>query len=54
MNNFLNWFQEHRLVIAWFIIGFLTAQGCEQLKQADYTSALVSFAIVALNYYTRK
>lgn len=54
MNNMLYWFQENRLLIAWFIIGFLTAQGIEQLRQGDYNSALISFAVVALNYYTRK
>ena len=53
MNNILYWFQRNREPITWFIIGFMTAQGIEQLQRGDYTGASLSFAIAGLNYYTR-
>jgi len=54
MSDIFYWFHRNREPIAWFIIGFLICQTFDQIQRGDYSGALLSFAIAALNYYTRK
>ena len=51
MGDFLYWMHKHSERISWFIAGFLTAQGLEQVARGDYNSALLSFIIAGINVF---
>ena len=51
MSDFLYWMHKHGERISWFIIGFLTFQGLEEIHRGDYNGALLSFAIAGLNVF---
>jgi hypothetical protein len=36
--------------IPWFLIGFLTFAGLQDLSRGDYVQAAISFILVALNF----
>lgn len=50
MNNFTEWFNKHRTEIFWFIIGWLTMAGLNEIKRGDGIGALIDFSLAYLNY----
>jgi hypothetical protein len=54
MNKFVQWYNNNYTQITWFIIGFLLSAGLTDLSRGDYTGAIISFGIVALNYMFAK
>ena len=53
MNKFRQWYVGNQDAITWFIIGFLTMQGLNELAQGDYVWAGISFVIAFANYLVR-
>ena len=54
MNKFVQWYRNNYTEITWFIIGFLTWAGLNDLAHGDYTGALISFVFAGLNYFLNK
>jgi hypothetical protein len=50
MNSFRQWYLKNQTEITWFLIGFLTLSGLQDLGHGNYVGALVSFGLVWLNY----
>jgi hypothetical protein len=50
MNQFRQWYLRNATEITWFLIGFLTLSGFQDLSVGNYIGALVSFGIAWLNY----
>ena len=50
MDKFRQWYLRNYTEITWFIIGFLTWAGLNDLARGDYVGAAISFGLVALNY----
>ena len=50
MDSIRSWYIKHYTEITWFIIGFLTWSGLNDLSHGDYVGAVISFALVALNF----
>jgi len=53
MSEFRNWYVRNQDAITWFIIGFLTMQGLNELAEGDYVWAGISFLIAYGNYKIR-
>ena len=51
MSNFRTWYITHQDAITWFIIGLCFGQGIDSLAAGNYTSAGISFAVGAANYF---
>jgi hypothetical protein len=54
MNKFKQWYLTNQDAITWFIIGFLTMQGLNELAQGDYVWAGISFVVAYANYLMRR
>jgi hypothetical protein len=50
MNQFRRWYLTNQKEITWFLIGFLTLAGVQELARGEYLSAVISFALVVINY----
>jgi hypothetical protein len=50
MNKFKQWYVTNQDAITWFLIGWLTMQGLNELARGDYVWAGISFVIAYLNY----
>jgi hypothetical protein len=50
MNKFRAWYLRNYTEITWFLIGFLTFAGLQDLSQGDYVQAVISFILVAVNW----
>jgi hypothetical protein len=54
MNSIRQWYLRNYTEITWFLIGFLTFAGLQDLSRGDYVQAVISFALVAINYSLAK
>jgi hypothetical protein len=54
MDSIKYWFYKHGTKISWFIIGFMTWQGLDDLARGNLTGAAFSFGIAFLNYILSK
>jgi hypothetical protein len=50
MNKFKLWDLNNRTEITWFLMGWLVLAGIQDLSQANYIGALISFGLVYINY----
>ena len=50
MEKIRQWYLRNYEAITWFLIGFLTLSGLQELSRGQYLSALISFVLVAINY----
>jgi hypothetical protein len=50
MNSFRSWYLNNQTEITWFLIGWLTLCGLEDLGKGDYTGAAISFVLAGINY----
>ena len=50
MNKFRQWYLMNQKEITWFLIGFLTLSGFQDLGQGNYVGAAISFVLVYINY----
>jgi hypothetical protein len=50
MNSIKAFFLKNQKEITWFLIGFLTLSGLQDLGHGDYLGAAISFGLVYLNY----
>jgi hypothetical protein len=50
MNSIKAFFLKNQKEITWFLIGFMTLSGLEDLGHGNYVGALISFALVYINY----
>lgn len=51
MNTIRQWYQNNYSQITWFLIGFLTLAGLVDLSKGDYVGAVISFGLIAVNYF---
>lgn len=54
MNSIKAFFLRNQKEITWFLIGFLTLSGLQDLGRGDYLGAAISFGLVWLNYSINK
>lgn len=54
MNQIKQWYLRNYTEITWFLIGFLTFAGLQDLSRGDYVQAAISFVLVALNWSLAK
>ena len=54
MNSVQAFFYKNKTEITWFLIGFLTLSGLQDLGHGDYVGAAISFALVYINYAVNK
>lgn len=54
MNNLKMWFLMNQERIAWFLIGYLVANGLHAIQRGDGIGALVDFGLAYLNYALSK
>jgi hypothetical protein len=50
MNKFRQWYLTNQKEITWFLIGFLTLAGLQDLNVGNYLGALLSFGLAYINY----
>ena len=50
MNKFRQWYLTNQIEITWFLIGFLTLSGFQDLSVGNYIGAAVSFGLAYINY----
>jgi hypothetical protein len=50
MNSFRQWYLRNAKEITWFLIGFLTLSGLQELSVGNYIGAAVSFGLAYINY----
>jgi hypothetical protein len=50
MEKFRQWYVTNQDAITWFLVGFLTYGGIDQLARENYTGALIDFALAYGNY----
>jgi hypothetical protein len=50
MNSFRQWYLRNAKEITWFLIGFLTLSGLQELIVGNYIGAVVSFGLAYINY----
>ena len=50
MDEIRYWFLRNAERITWFIIGFMICQGLDDLSRGNYSGAVISFGLAALNY----
>jgi len=53
MNSIRQWYLTNYTEITWFLIGFLTLSGIQELVRGDYINAAISFGLVGLNFAFR-
>lgn len=51
MNKIIDWFRRNNFEICWFLIGFLVADGLNNLGRGNYLGALLAFALAFVNYF---
>jgi hypothetical protein len=54
MNSFRQWYLTNQTEITWFLIGFLTMLGFQDLGGGNYIGAAVSFGLAWINYTLNK
>lgn len=54
MDKIRQWYLRNYTEITWFLIGFLTFAGLQDLANGNYVQAVISFVLVALNYSLAK
>ena len=50
MNSIKAFFLKNQTEITWFLIGFLTLSGLQDLSTGNYIGALISFGLAYINY----
>ena len=50
MNSIRAFFLRNQKEITWFLIGFMTLSGLEDIGRGNYVGAAISFGLVWLNY----
>jgi len=50
MDSFRQWYLNNQKEITWFLIGFLTLSGFQDLGQGNYVGAAISFGLAYINY----
>ncbi len=50
MNNFQRWYLRNQTEITWFLIGWLTLNGFQELGEGRYLESTISFGLAYLNY----
>lgn len=50
LDRIRSWYLRNYTEITWFLIGFLTLAGLQDLGHGDYLGAVISFGLVAINY----
>ena len=50
MNSIQAFFYKNKTEITWFLIGFLTLSGLQDLGQGNYVGAAISFGLAYINY----
>ena len=53
MSGFSNWYVRNQDAITWFLIGWLTFAGIDDLVRGHYLWAAINFAIAFVNYKMR-
>ena len=51
MDKLNRWYQRYYVEITWFLIGWLSICGLQDLGHGNYIEALFSFVLVAINYH---
>jgi hypothetical protein len=54
MRDIKMWFLMNQMKIAWFLIGFLVANGMHSLSRGDVIGALIDFGLAYFNYAMTK
>jgi hypothetical protein len=54
MNSIKAFFIRNQTEITWFLIGFLTLSGFQDLGHGNYIGAAISFVLVYINYAINK
>jgi hypothetical protein len=54
MNKFRQWYLINQTEITWFLIGFLTLSGFQDLNAGNYVGAVLSFGLAWINYALNK
>jgi hypothetical protein len=54
MDNLRQWFYRNHDRITWFVNGYLTFRGIQQLNHENFSGAAITFAIIALNVFLSK
>ena len=56
MDKLVSWVRYYSGEITWFIIGFLTFAGLDEVSQGNYVSAIINFGLAYINYklYSRQ
>ncbi len=54
MNKVVQWYQNNRNEITWFVIGTCTITGLTALAHKDYSGAMLNLGIAYLNYMMNK
>jgi hypothetical protein len=50
MNKFKQFFYRYQTEITWFLIGWLTLSGFQDLGHGNYLGAVISFGFAYINY----
>ena len=50
MNSIREFYLKNQKEITWFLIGFLTLSGLQDLGQGNYIGAAISFGLAYINY----
>ena len=50
MNSIREFYLKNQKEITWFLIGFLTLSGFQDLGQDNYVGAAISFGLAYINY----
>jgi hypothetical protein len=50
MNKIKYWYLSNQKEITWFLIGWLTLCGLQDLGHGDYLGALISFGLAFINW----
>jgi hypothetical protein len=50
MSAFGNWYSRNQDAITWFLVGWCTFAGLDNLLSGDYVWAALNFAFAYLNY----
>ena len=50
LDKFRAWYLRNQVQITWFLIGWLSLSGLQNLVEGDLLGAVICFGLVALNY----
>lgn len=50
MDKFRSWYLRNYVEITWFLIGWLTIAGLQELANGDYISCAISWIFAYINY----